>query len=1306
MKGDFTRSTFRPQKHYTSVRMQQGRVQLDADWNEQMDITARRIGIGTSDITGRYAVPFQNPGFLIGGGAVPSIGKGHLYLDDGFLIENDKDILITEQDEFLPDYPLPTGEGDYIAYLTIWERHVTALEDELIREVALGGPDTTTRTQTVWQVQLLGPLTLANPLTCSSDLAGTDWDTLVKSVPGKLRARTAPGTEAANLCEVPAGAGYRRLENQLYRVEIHTPGTLGVATFKWSRDNGSIVTAWSGQDGYDLIVTNPGRDQILGFAAGQTVELIDDDRELRGEPGVLAKLSKVEGEVLTLDPSAPVVDLSTFGRNPKIRRWDSDLETSTGILTGKDWMPLEDGVEVYFEDNCDYRTGDYWMIPARTAKSDVEWSADETDPAEPAAVLRQGIQRHYCKLATLHFDGTTFTVTGDCRPKFPPLTMLTSLYYVGGDGQEAMPGDELPQLLEVRVACGGWVLEGATVEFTAEGNGRLAASQGGTSTGTADTLEVDTGSDGVARCAWKPDANLSNASQQVIALLIDADGNRVRNELGDLVHAVHFTANLSIAGQVAYESGKCLLDTHTVKDALDQLCTNYTLYYVGGDGQEAKRGEWLQQPLQVRVANGDLPVKEAKVIFQVVEGEGGLVEGQQCGKIIELPGALEKTITVVTDENGIASCCWKLDEKNLSQRVAVRLADEKSILIYFNASLSVADQVAYESQNCLASAPTVKAALDQLCEKVTELSQMVEVAYVGGDGQETKPGGWLPRPLQVRVTKGGSPLKEAEVIFRVEEGSGGLVAGESHDAPGGLPALPTIEVNVVTNDLGLASCCWKLDNQKPSQRVSASLKEEDVSLPGTSLPSTSLPATLPTGFGSLQPRFPHIFFNAGYNLADQVAYEPQNCLASAPTVKAALDQLCEQVTAFALIQNPEPTLSYVGGDGQEAMPDNWLPQPLQVRVTTGGYPVTDKAVQFAVISKSDGGGLVAGDDVGNSAGGELQDVITVQTNDAGLASCCWKLNNGPVSQRVSAGLEGEVGSIFFNGSLSKGTGLDAGVVINGVYTYDEKGQKILLQNDTRIGPQHWKTDIVVVCSEAIDPASVTGKPVGYVTLDLPGKDNMLGMVPGVGSAGYHTVGLNGSLVISNSREIRWQPDRNMINWDILWEMAGETTRLLAHLVLKGNFIWAREDPSRYLDGTSFGKITATKSTMILFPTGDGRRGSDFEMWFWVTKEPPWISTPYTEVIGIVFDTPKIVSGSNIAATVTLSEPAPEGGVVVDIEGAGAALDAPATVFVPAGATEVTFNMKANEVSEITKTTLLASLGGATRQRTVTISPKE
>ena len=106
----------------------------------------------------------------------------------------------------------------YIAYLDVWQRHITALEDDGIREVALGGPDTATRTKTLWQVKLLGPFPA--PLTCVSEPAL--WKDLSDNTQnGKLSARAEESTEADGPCVVPPGAGYRRLENQLYRVEIH-----------------------------------------------------------------------------------------------------------------------------------------------------------------------------------------------------------------------------------------------------------------------------------------------------------------------------------------------------------------------------------------------------------------------------------------------------------------------------------------------------------------------------------------------------------------------------------------------------------------------------------------------------------------------------------------------------------------------------------------------------------------------------------------------------------------------------------------------------------------------------------------------------------------------------------------------------------------------------------------------------------------------------------------------------------------------------------------------------------------------------
>ena len=113
--------------------------------------------------------------------------------------------------------------GAYMLYLDVWQRHLSALQAPAIREVALGGPDTATRAQTVVQVKALA-LPAASPFdwNCSSSLAA--WDALVNAPRPRLAARAEPQLAAANLCEIAATAGYRRLENQLYRVEVHEGG--------------------------------------------------------------------------------------------------------------------------------------------------------------------------------------------------------------------------------------------------------------------------------------------------------------------------------------------------------------------------------------------------------------------------------------------------------------------------------------------------------------------------------------------------------------------------------------------------------------------------------------------------------------------------------------------------------------------------------------------------------------------------------------------------------------------------------------------------------------------------------------------------------------------------------------------------------------------------------------------------------------------------------------------------------------------------------------------------------------------------
>jgi hypothetical protein len=420
MKGDFTRWTFQPKRHYHGVLKQQGRVDLDADWNEQGAITDHRIETETIDVVGRSGAPAGNAGFLVSpasGGKGLAISAGRAYVD-GILCENEQDALPLTAQPDLPGFQLPTAPGQYIAYLKVWLRHVIALDDPNIREDALGGPDTCSRSQTVWQVNLLQPGKLAANLDCATKVP--EWDALAAASTGTLAARAEPDPTSTDPCMIPAKAGYRRLENQLYRVEIHDGSVSGAVTYKWSRDNGSIVTSWIGRTGNDLAVTSTGRDSVLGFAAGQWVELTDDTHQLNFQPGTLVRLSNVKDNTLTVDPNTATgsLNFADFPLHPKIRRWDS-----AGRLPFKagSWLDLEDGVQVEFSSGT-YATGDYWMIPARTLKADVDWPEDGSGNPVPQSPL--GIKVHFCKLAIVLFNGSAWAVTASCLPLFPPLTAV------------------------------------------------------------------------------------------------------------------------------------------------------------------------------------------------------------------------------------------------------------------------------------------------------------------------------------------------------------------------------------------------------------------------------------------------------------------------------------------------------------------------------------------------------------------------------------------------------------------------------------------------------------------------------------------------------------------------------------------------------------------------------------------------------------------------------------------------------------------------------------------------------------------
>lgn len=409
MSGDYSRHRFDPRNHYAGVKMQQGRVQLDADWNEWTDAIDRHTRAETVDtfgvfpspgISGVAVVSPQTPdAFLIevsGGGL--SIGQGRMYVD-GLLAENfgDEDgpqafdPLLAElrgqsplswaQQPYHPDPVDLPGAGPHLAYLEVWQREVGHLQRPDLVEIALG-VDTTNRTQTVWQVRLLEDID--SSITCTSPDAdlGAPWEAIITPSAGRLSSRDVGVPPDADPCELPPSGGYRGLENQLYRIEIHDGGVAGTATFKWSRDNASVAASVvEVVSATKLKLASLGRDAVLRFNTGDWVEITDDWRELSGESGdpdrrfgEIRKISVDDAsQTITFSPALPAGLIPTGAgddtldhRHLRVLRWDQkgvvrdaaenplvdlDAPGSTGLIpvpSDDAWVTLENGVQVQF----------------------------------------------------------------------------------------------------------------------------------------------------------------------------------------------------------------------------------------------------------------------------------------------------------------------------------------------------------------------------------------------------------------------------------------------------------------------------------------------------------------------------------------------------------------------------------------------------------------------------------------------------------------------------------------------------------------------------------------------------------------------------------------------------------------------------------------------------------------------------------------------------------------------------------------------------------------------------------------------
>lgn len=376
---------------------------------------------------------------VVMGGDGTAAGAGRFYGDGLAAVKESHETYFSQRD--LPEAdPLPlaaVAEGMTrvdLAYLDLWERPVTSLEDPDLREIALEGPDTCTRTQLVAQVRILRGAAVAIGTTPVAPLAA--FEALPACGSGTLTTKDNPAAvldPCADPCEPEVAGTFVGEENRLFRVEVHRAGDVGpaesgsTATLKWSGENGAAASALledGAAAGFGARVEKPEL-----FREGDLVEIADDLEDLITGPyvdraqtrGELRRITSVKlqdrliswEDATAVDPAMHAALVRTYrvAYHAKVRRWDGLVPATPGDLV------LDDGVVIELG-GSGFLPGDFWVFATRVADRSVERLIE---------AVPRGICHRYYRLAAITRErqgGVETLAIDDLRRDFRPLTEL------------------------------------------------------------------------------------------------------------------------------------------------------------------------------------------------------------------------------------------------------------------------------------------------------------------------------------------------------------------------------------------------------------------------------------------------------------------------------------------------------------------------------------------------------------------------------------------------------------------------------------------------------------------------------------------------------------------------------------------------------------------------------------------------------------------------------------------------------------------------------------------------------------------
>ena len=460
MGSDIARVSFDENQHYRSVVMQQGRVTLEADWNEAQQIAGEELRKETLDIVGPsgtpdngYQISFTDPKGLPATPPDFFIEPGTMYAG-GVRVQLDAALQYSQQQEWLdhtgdPDWvdlnQVPPGGNEFV-YLYLREQEVSAVEDSDLKDVALGGPDTAQRTRLVQHIVRLstpGADCASGLLTAEARWKGEGLDFESTTMRLLSQASLQVGftqVGQTDLCLPQAQGGYLSADNQLIRVQISGPGTI-----LWGFDDASFLYRVTvAPDNQTLTLQSAPPDAFHQPRTGQAVELLRSAAQLGNstteQPQYVASAT---GLVFTLgsssyQPADQTVTLPTslspypeyldLNETPQLflRVWEQQLAFTPGTPVALGTTGVQ--VTLQVASGWPFHVGDFWLFAVRPSTPQrvypERYLHAPQDPNGPRLwVCPLGVIEQTAQSPPASPPGEQFTAV-DCRNSFPPLTAI------------------------------------------------------------------------------------------------------------------------------------------------------------------------------------------------------------------------------------------------------------------------------------------------------------------------------------------------------------------------------------------------------------------------------------------------------------------------------------------------------------------------------------------------------------------------------------------------------------------------------------------------------------------------------------------------------------------------------------------------------------------------------------------------------------------------------------------------------------------------------------------------------------------